>query len=386
MPHSHYRFAWRHYNSFELLIDGSEFYPAMLTQIKAAQHSILLEQYLLISGHVMTQFITALEQAAQRGVSVYLLLDDYGARDLTVADRQRLLQAPLHCHFFNPFRWSAIYRSLQRDHRKLLIIDGHTALIGGAGIADDFMYAHDATPAWHDVAVNMQGEVIQDWHTVFVDTWQRATNQSIAPLQIIQHAVGDQAAQVQLADGLLNNEIMRAAIRQIRKARQRVWIATPYFVTTRKVRREIRIAAMNGVDVRLLLPGPLSDHPWVSNAGRRHYQRLLQDNVRIFEYQPRFIHAKLILCDAWVSIGSSNLDRWNQRWNLDANIAIDHPLFTARVMELFAQDFATSVEITARSWQQRPWRQRLREWWHAYWVLLIQWMEYWVIHAHRRHK
>ena len=385
MPHSRYRFPWRDQNNCELLIDGKMFYPAMLAHIQAAQHIILLEQYLVISGQMVSQFIAALEQAAQRGVVVYLLLDDYGARELTMSDRQRLQRAPLHCHFFNPFRWSAVYRSLQRDHCKLLIIDGHTAFIGGAGIADAFMFAKADTPAWHDVTVKIQGNMIQDWTSLFITNWQQATRQNLTVNLPVQTA-GDQSAQAQLAHGIFNNEIMRAAIRQIKKAQQRVWIATPYFITTRKIRRELRHAALNGVDVRLLLPGPLSDHPWVSYAARRHYQRLLQDKVRLFEYQPRFLHAKAILCDDWVSIGSSNLDRWNQRWNRDANVAIAHPQFAAQVAAFFDMDFSNSIEITAHRWQQRPWQQRLREWWYSHWIVLIQWIEYWVIQFHRNHK
>ncbi len=385
MPQSRYRFPWREQNNCELLIDGREFYPAMLAQIESAQHCIMLEQYLLISGQMAHQFIAALEQAAQRGVAVYLLLDDYGARDLSQPDRQRLQRAPLHCHFFNPFRWSAVYRSLQRDHRKLLIVDNQTAFIGGAGIADTFMYAHVGRPAWHDIAVKMQGSIVQDWSALFITAWQDATRQVVTK-NLPTSPSGEQSAQVQIAHGIFKNEIMRAAIRQIKKAQQHVWIATPYFVTTRKIRRELRRAAKNGIDVRLLLPGPLSDHPWVSYAARRHYQHLLLDKVRIFEFQPSFLHAKLIFCDDWVSIGSSNFDRWNQRWNLDANVAIAHPQFTAQVTAFFEMDFSNSLEITAISWQQRHWRQRLREWWYGYWIVLIQWIEYWVIQFHRNHK
>jgi len=116
-----------------------------------------------------------------------------------------------------------------------------------------------------------------------------------------------------------------------------------------------------GIDVRLLLPGRFSDHPWISFAARRHYSRLLHSGIRIFEYQPSFIHAKINLCDDWVSIGSSNLDRWNQHWNLDANQAIYNPKLATEVASLFQEDFAKSVEINLEEWKRRPWLARLRE-------------------------
>src|SRR5690606_26145988 len=111
-------------------------------------------------------------------------------------------------------------------------------------------------------------------------------------------------------------EVRRSFVRAVRAAGRRVWLATAYFVPSWKLRRALRRAAHRGVDVRLLLPGPITDHPGVRHAGRRLYSRLLRNGVHIFEYQPRFSHTKLMLCDDWVSTGSSNSDRWNLHWNL----------------------------------------------------------------------
>lgn len=377
------RFPWRKHNNFELLVDGAQFYPVMLNHIRAARQRIYLEQYLIVSGNVLTDFIDALQQAAHRGVQVYLLLDEMGARGLNPADRERLQQAPLHCHFTNPFHWATLHNSLKRDHRKIIIIDDATAFVGGAGLADTFLHATGQEPAWHDVMVKIQGELIHDLSAVFAHNWAQQTGQLVIDAIPVLRPQGTQGAQVQLASGLRDNEIMRAAITQIKKSAVRIWIATPYFVTTRKLRRELRVAAKSGIDVRLLLPGIHSDLPWVSHAARKHYHGLLRDGVKIYEYQPSFIHAKVILCDYWVSIGSSNLDRWNQRWNLDANIAVAHDDFTATVVNLFEKDFAASIPISLQAWQARPWLQRWREWWHGQKLILIQWIEYWVIQLHR---
>lgn len=383
-PHYHFLYPRRTHNRFELLIDGEHFYPAMLQHIAQAKQLICIEQYLIISGKLVTTFISALVQARQRGVQVYLLADDYGTRLLTDADRARLQHGGIQLSLYNPFAWSTLYRSLRRDHRKLFIVDGHSAYIGGAGLTDNFIQPQDNEPVWHDVVIKVEGELVADWFDSFNDLWQASTGQRIDYV-IPSTAINDtQAGQVHVATSHFHNEIVRAALSHIHKAKTRIWIATPYFIITRKLRRFLRQAAHRGVEVRLLLAGPHSDHPWVSHAARHHYHGLLREGVRIFEYQPRFIHAKVLLCDNWVSMGSSNLDRWNQRWNLDANQSIDCAEFAAQVTQLFTQDFAKSREITMTSWRQRPWRQRWHEGFFGRVIVLFSWLEYWFIQWHRK--
>jgi cardiolipin synthase A/B len=155
--------------------------------------------------------------------------------------------------------------------------------------------------------------------------------------------------------------VMRAVLAEIGKARRRVWIATAYFAPTGRLRRALKRAARRGVDVRLLLAGPCHDHPAIWHAVRRFYGRLLYGGVRIFEYQPRFLHAKMVLCDDWVSIGSSNLDHWALRWALDANQATMDPALAGQVAAVFAADFDLSEEWTVQAWQHRGWWSRLLE-------------------------
>ncbi len=135
--------------------------------------------------------------------------------------------------------------------------------------------------------------------------------------------------------------------------------ATPYFLPTRKVRRALMRAARRGIEVRLLLTGQRTDHPAVRYAGHRYYPRLLRAGVRIFEYEPRFLHAKMVLVDDWVSIGSCNFDHWNLRWNLEANLEAFHPSLCQAVAQCFEQDFAQSKEITLVDFQNRPLPLRL---------------------------
>jgi cardiolipin synthase len=378
------QFPWRAQNQFELFVDAEEFYPAMLAAIDMASHYILLEQYIIESGSVFDKFRHHLINASKRGVKIFILADDFGSQGLSYTDRQHLIDHAISLAFFNPTTWSSIYLSMKRNHRKLLVVDNKIAFVGGANISDDYETRHKKHGAWHDVMVSIKGEVIGDWTDSFCFLW-RETNGDLPTIPELKiTGTGDQTGRVCIAYGLTRNEITRSALAHIRKSERRIWIATPYFVTTRRLRHELKRAAKRGIDVRLLLPGPISDHRWISQAARRYYRRMLRNGIKIFEYQPRFIHAKLILCDDWVSAGSSNLDRWNQRWNYDANQTILHTEFSEQVAKLFETDFKQSKQIILQDWDERPVLQRFREWLSGHYVSFLQWFSYYISRSNKK--
>lgn len=368
-----YHFEWQEQCHFELLIDGSNFFEAMLQAIDEAEKFVLLELYLIESGNVTRRFVNALIRARQRDVEVKIIFDDYGTRLLDPLDREKLIAQGIELNFYNPVNYRRFYRSLRRDHRKLLVVDGLIAFIGGAGLSDAFQPPFFPEQAWHDVMVSAEGPVVEDWITVFTDIWKRVTTAPLAlPAYHTKSFHDGQLGRVTIAEGPRLQEINRSFIKRVRNAEHRVWLTTPYFIASHKIRRSLIRCAKSGTDVRILLPGPFSDHPWVTHASRGFYSRLLRHGVRIFEYQPRFPHAKIELCDNWCSIGSSNLDRWNQRWNLDANQEIDDSDFARQVMEMFEQDFEQSIEISYTQWLSRSRWQRLREWLSGRIVMVLE--------------
>ncbi len=368
-----YRAPWRKGNVFRLLIDGQVYLPAMLAAIGQARTYVFLEMYLWESGVVSDRFITALEEAAVRGVRVYLLLDDYGCYGLSKRDRQRMQGAGILITPYNPIRFRHWHRNLFRNHRKMLLVDGVVAYTGGTGITDQFDPQVNPARHWHEAMLEMRGPVVQDWFRLFCETWEHWAKVSLEKLPVTAAELAGGVSGRLTVQGRAHarSEIMRSFITHIRNSRERVWMATAYFVPPWKLRRALRRAARKGVDVRLLLPGPRSDHPAVRYIGRRFYERLLRDGVRIFEYQPRFLHAKVLLCDQWVSIGSSNLDRWNYRWNLEANQETRGPEIVAEVQELFASDMAHCREINYTAWQSRSRYRRLLEWFWGKVVTLV---------------
>jgi len=352
---------WRLGNEFRLLNDGGEFFARMLAAIEEARRYVLLEMYLVRSGAVATRFIDALGRAAGRGARVCVMFDGFGALGLTRADRRRLLDAGLELRFFNPLRLGNRLSNLLRDHRKLLLADGRVAFVGGAGLTDDFAPGARRGP-WRELMVEIQGPVIADWQRAFARTWRRCGPELalVEPPACEAHADGA-AGRLSLSEARQRSVLANGVLRRIDSATARAWIMSAYFVPSRRFRKALRRAARRGVDVRLLLPGARTDHPWVRQAARRFYGKLLRNGVKIFEYQPRMLHAKMILCDDWVSLGSSNLDRWSFRWNLEANQEIADADFANTAAAVFAADFAVSRALSRRYWRQRAWLDRLRE-------------------------
>jgi len=370
MRNGNEQFPWRGGNHFELLVDGERFFPAMLQAIGQAEHTILLELYLLESGKVATRFIEALIAAVERGVAVYLLLDDFGARGLGLRDRKHLLHHGVQITFYNPLHYGRRRRNLFRDHRKLLVVDNHTAFTGGAGITDDFDTT-DNPLGWHEVMLRIQGSVVSDWQQLFERSWNHWSEVPLQRPVPPAPPVGTERARV-VFNAPARANVKRSLIKHLRGAERRIWLATAYFIPSRKIRRLLRRAAKRGVDVRLLLPGPHTDHPAVRHAGRRFYGRLLRNGVRIYEYQPRFLHAKVLLCDDTVTIGSSNIDRWNLRWNLEANQELSSPELASEVKQMFEEDFNHSHELRYDIWFRRPWHRRLLEW---FWGGIDLWVD-----------
>ena len=344
-------------NRFELLGDGREFFSRMLAAIDASKIYVLAEFYLVESGQVTDSFIAAFARATQRGVRVRALFDAFGARGLREADRARIRAARVDLVFFNTPRWRTFPRLFLRNHRKLLLIDGTVGFTGGTGLAD--VFSADARPDnyWLDCVVEIAGPVLDDWHGLFARTWKRSARREL-DVEIhpgeVRHP-GERGC-VAASSGPGLNQLERSVRKHVRKARTRVWIATAYFWPSNRLRRALRRAARRGVDVRLLLPGPYTDAPAARGAARLFYARLLSSGVVIYEYQPSFLHTKLVLCDGWASIGSSNLDRWGVLWNLEANQEIESPAFARQVEVMLVKTCDRSAVLRDARDVQHGWR------------------------------
>lgn len=349
----------------------------MLAAIDAATELVLLEMYLVTSGRIADRFIDALAGAATRGVRTLMMLDGFGAWGLRTADRKRLTAAGVELRVFNALGWRKRAANLLRDHRKLLVVDHRIAYVGGAGIADQFDSSTPGRLPWREVMVEIEGPVIGDWFDLFAAAWRRSGGliAAMSPRSPAPFPRGMRGRVVASA-GWNRSELASSVIEQMSRAQRRIRVVSAYFVPSRRFRKTLRRAARRGVDVRVLAPGPLTDHPIVRHAGRRFFGKLLRNGVRIFEYRPRMLHAKMVICDDWVSIGSANLDRWNFKWNLEANQEIDDRAYADLATSRLERDFAESEELERRLWARRKWADRLFEQWAAWIDRLLERLKY----------
>jgi phosphatidylserine/phosphatidylglycerophosphate/cardiolipin synthase-like enzyme len=316
----------------------------MLEAIEDSQHYVLAEFYLAASGRIATRFIEAFARAASRGVKVYVLLDGFGARGLGEAERARLRASGCALVLFNAISWRGFPRQFVRDHRKLLLIDGQVGFTGGVGLMDAFDPAEDAQPPWHDCIVEIAGPVLEDWQSLFAKTWRRSARQPLGlpRLQCAPLLPGERG-RLAASAGVETKDLGHAVLARVRKARVRVWIATAYFWPSQRLRRALRQAAQRGLDVRLVLTGAHTDAPALRSVSRLFYARLLASGVVIYEYQPGFLHTKVVLADDWVSIGSCNLDRWGILWNLEANQEVASHAFARAVEQTLERALSFSI-------------------------------------------
>jgi len=358
--------------------EGSEaINQARLEAIASAKKSIQFETYFMTPGDRADAFADALIKQAQAGVIVQVIADHHGSKDLSDAYWQRLHEGGVLVTQFNKFSWKDPLDHLRRNHRKLMVIDGHSAFIGGAGISDYWDGAEEFgdTEPWLDYEICIKGSVVMRLKGIFFQHWLDAgglvdlSRDSLEPHESCDPTVLIAAGE----DPSMRDSSIRALYQSaIRAARDRVWIASPYFLPdpgTREILIEMR---QQGIDVRVLTMGPHSDKPYVRCTSRERYRLLLEGDVAIYEYQPSMMHAKMLLVDnAWVSFGSANFDPRSFFQNDELNIATDEIPVVERFEDYFLRALRKSDRVYYKDWKKRNFKERLvgMFWLLFYWQL-----------------
>lgn len=352
------RHGWMPASGVRIHAGDEKFVPAIESLLKGARVSILIEMYLVESGHWFDDLIAILVERASVGVKVYFLLDHFGSINVHSEDLERLRVAGVKIAFYNPVRFFNLHRYIRRNHRKLILVDSERILLGGVGFTDRFNSQYTER-AWFDVMVGFSGFAVSPWIELFKEVWRRCGGESLVSQGLLRQPTDQGSpARMALSRGWGFDEISRQLYRRMRYSTQRVYVATAYFLPTRKFRRRLKRMARAGADVRLLLPGEHMDHPAIRQVSRRYFYRLLLAGVRIFEYQDSFMHAKIYLCDGWACVGSANLDRWGTRWNLEANQEFMGNDVVVGILQVFNDCFEKSAEVTLSHWYGRSRWQR----------------------------
>ena len=352
-------------NRVEILTNGSQFYPAMLDAIRAAQASVNLEAYIVQPGEIADSFVNALVERARAGVEVRVVLDSIGSSRISGAPMRRLRSAGCQVHFYQSVSLYRLHRLNNRTHRELLIVDGTVAFTGGAGVADWWAKPNRGTPAWRDTMARLEGPIVSALQGVFAENWLECSGEILTgPHQWPQpQAIGATEAMPVKSSPSDRATVSRVAFQMlIESAATEIAISTPYFLPDRSLRRALVRAARRGVRVRVLVPGRLSDQRLVRLASRRMYRELLEAGVRMFEYRPAMTYVKAMMVDeTWAVVGTTNIDNRSFEHNDEINVAIRDAAVTNRLLGDFESDLQTSDEVTSTIWNSRPLLEKLVE-------------------------
>jgi len=348
-------------DSFELFTEGDTLYDAMLASITEAREHVLLESYIVADDEVGRRFADALAAAAGRAVTVRLHLDAAGSLFWHTNRLTRKLRGSgVQVRWFHRWDWRHPWRYNRRNHRKLLVVDGCCAYVGGFNIHRENSLRSFGTERWRDTHVRVRGPLAREAMQLFGYFWMGRKRPQFT------HVLGN-------GDMLLSN-YSRGARRLLNGsfanllayARRTIFITTPYFVPQQRIQRQIAGAAGRGVDVRLLVPRK-SDVRLAQWAARAAYAPMLASGVRIFEYQPRLLHAKTIVVDgARASVGTANFDYRSFLLNYELNLFTANSPLCRQLDEVFLHDLEHSEEIHGERWSKRPRMDRFFE--------LIGWM------------
>jgi cardiolipin synthase len=339
-----------HGNGVRLLVDAKENYPAWLEAIKGARRTVHFESFIIHEDDVGREFAEALMAKAREGVKVRVVYDWLGAVGKTSRRFWRSLRdAGVEVRGFNPPRFDEPFGWFNRDHRKMISVDGTHGFVMGLCVGQDWLGRPEKNQdPWRDTGVEIRGPAVADMDAAFARVWETACGAKIPaedlPARESIAQGGDVAVRVIATEpntvGLYRLEQLVAA-----GAREYLWLTDAYFVGTNMYVQALRAAAQDGVDVRLLVPSA-SDIPVVSALSRANYRALLEAGVRVFEWNGPMIHAKTSVVDGkWARVGSTNLNvaSWMGNWELD--VTVENEGFAKQMQETYCRDLENATEI-----------------------------------------
>ena len=369
---------------------GEAYFSSLLHDISQAKKSIDLESYIFTLSTIGKEILTELEKAAQRGVRVRILVDGIGSNDWSLQVIHDLNSINIHSRIYRPLPWigsrfgvlaffsylfriQAFFKILgrlnRRNHRKVCIIDQEIAYLGGMNVSEHHLKRYMGKRTWRDTSLRVTGRDVEKLQDAFHHSWEDRR-----PLSHRFWRGRKKFSQNSLIR--LNNTRERRRknrfelIDKILSSQQRVWITTPYFVPDLALIRALKSAARAGRDVRILLPHR-SDIQLMSWANRAFYPVLLSSGVRIFEYLPTILHAKVVMIDQWMTLGSSNRNHRSLLHDLEVDVIITQKQSQDSLLNQFEKDLSVSEEMTLEKWKQRPLISRVLD-------RFILYLKYWL--------
>lgn len=341
---------------WKLFTSNEEAWDAMLSACEKAEESIDLEQFIFVADDFGNKLIDVCEQKAKQGVKIRFIWDAAGSfsffgegiiEDLKKKGIELIFFKTLFPGFFKVHEYKSWYF---RNHRRTLVIDRKIGFTGSICVYEIFKN-------WRDTNVRIEGLVVNDMHKAFERMWDRAQGRRLPKINSEKYSDNE-------FKYITNNPLPRHrrlynhVIEAIRHSKKYVYITTPYFVPTRRFARVLRLAALRGVDVKIIIP-QWSDHPLVDLASRTFFHQMLESGVKMFLYKGTMLHSKtIVIDDDWASIGTLNIDNVSLLYNFEANLITTNKKFADELVSHFAQDTLNAEEITFRNWKRRYWVEK----------------------------
>jgi cardiolipin synthase len=352
-------------NRVDLLLNGDEIFPALLAAIRGARRSIDYAQYFWAGGVVARDIAEALAERSRAGLRVHVLLDGVGTLGMPEEHVNTLRRGGCQVEWFRPLaRWS-IPRHNNRNHRRILVVDGRVGITGGSGVSDKWTGNGRRDDHWRDTDVRVEGPAVAWLQAAFIENWRVATGELLGGADYVapqrQPVAGVRVQVVRSSPAGGSYAAYTMVMLAFASARRSILMTNPYFVLDEPMTDALVAAARRGVRVVALTPGKI-DHALVRSASRHDFGRLLQSGVQIYEYRAALLHAKTLVVDgAWSSVGSTNLDNRSFALNDELNLAVYDTGVASRLEEVFEADLRQSRRIEYADWANRGLKTRLQE-------------------------
>ncbi len=355
------------HNRVDLLVNGEAKFPALMRDIEAAKHHVHIEYYIFRDDETGRALVQLLQRKAREGLKVRLIYDDLGSHWIS---RKRVSEMRRHGVDVQPFYAISLFDFFQRlsyrNHRKIVVIDGHIGYLGGINVGNEYDNRAQQSLYWRDTHVRLQGECVAQLQKVFFNDWNFCAEDDLAA-DATYFPESRERAHGQLVQVAVSGPdskhptLLHAYLQAVHAARLEILITTPYFLPPKSLKRALTVAALSGVRVILLVPEK-SDSRLVNTSAKSHYGEFLEAGVEIYRYRKGFIHAKTMVVDGALSIvGSANLDERSFDLNFEVN-ALIYARDTAKTLrQQFAADLADAQRIDPEAWKQRPFAVQLIE-------------------------
>jgi len=342
----------------KVLSNGDETFQHIIEQLKRARHHIHLEYYIVRHDRIGQEIKEILIQKASEGVKIRFLFDAVGSWQLSKSYINDLRNVGIEAVSFGPVKLPFLNNKFNfRNHRKIIVIDGTIGFVGGLNIGDEYLGRNKEIGYWRDTHLMLKGEAVRTLQLIFLQDWYYMTNHSFLTAEYLSPQIDHRRhGGVQLIAGGPDNEwsvIKNIFFSMIASAEKSVWIASPYFIPDEDIFSAIKVAALSGVDVRLLVPNR-PDKRIVFHASRSYFPELLAAGVKVYEYQRGFMHSKIIIVDEELaSIGTSNMDMRSFHLNFEVNAFLFRTKSTEELVEEYSNDLKYAKQLELETFQQR---------------------------------